>query len=102
MLGAGSVTSVELDSDAIEDLQDNISEFEIDNIDIIQGDVTSDLLRYLLQFEIVVSVFQSFFYLFCNFFFYILPLTYSTTQYKSISNLVFHSIFLKMCPTFNQ
>ena len=46
MLGAGSVTSVELDSDAIGDLQDNVCEFEIDNIDIIQGDVTSDLLRY--------------------------------------------------------
>ena len=74
MLGAGSVTSVELDSDAIEDLQDNISEFEIDNIDIILGDVTSDLLRYLLQFEIVVSVFQSFFYLFCNFFSIFYPL----------------------------
>ncbi|XP_063680017.1 rRNA N6-adenosine-methyltransferase METTL5-like [Bolinopsis microptera] len=45
MLGAGSVTSLELDSDAIQDLQDNITEFEIDNIDIIQCDVTTDLVR---------------------------------------------------------
>ena len=50
LLGAESVTSVELDSDAIEDLQDNISEFEIENIDIIQGDVQSALLR----FEIII------------------------------------------------
>ena len=65
MLGAGSVTSVELDSDAIEDLQDNISEFEIDNIDIIQGDVTSDLLRYFPHFWNVVSVFKSLSFVFC-------------------------------------
>ena len=67
MLGAGSVTSVELDSDAIEDLQDNISEFEIDNIDIIQGDVTSDLLRYLPHF-FNISLLVTFFLYFVNVF----------------------------------
>ena len=45
-MGAGSVVSVELDSDAIQDFQDNISEFEIDNIEVIQGDVTNLPLRY--------------------------------------------------------
>ena len=55
MLGAGSVTSLELDSDAIQDLQDNITEFEIDNIDIIQCDVTTGLVRFVFLLVIICT-----------------------------------------------
>ena len=43
MLGAEFVVGLEIDSDAIEICQENISDFEIDNIDIIQTDVSLDV-----------------------------------------------------------
>ena len=43
MLGAGFVTSFELDDSAISDFTYNITEFEIDNIEMIQCNVRDDL-----------------------------------------------------------
>ena len=43
MLGAEFVVGLEIDPDAIEICQENISDFEIDNIDIIQTDVSKDV-----------------------------------------------------------
>jgi len=39
MLGAGSVTGFDIDMDALELFQENIAEFDIDNVDIVQCDV---------------------------------------------------------------
>ena len=39
MLEAALVTAVEIDDDAVDDLQANIQEFEIDNINVVRGDV---------------------------------------------------------------
>ena len=55
MLGAGFVTSFELDDSAISDFTDNIAEFEIDNIDIIQGDVQDELFNGITCDTVVMN-----------------------------------------------
>ena len=40
-MGAEYVTAVELDGDAICDLQSNLEEFEMENVGVVQGDVTN-------------------------------------------------------------
>lgn len=52
LLGAGFVTSVEIDADALEVFQENIQEMEIENIDIVQCDFLSEsYFRYVFSFK---------------------------------------------------
>jgi len=39
MLGAGAVTGFDVDTDALEQFQENIADFEIDNIDLVNADI---------------------------------------------------------------
>ncbi|XP_071102017.1 rRNA N(6)-adenosine-methyltransferase METTL5-like [Haliotis cracherodii] len=41
MLGAGSVVGVDVDDDALQVCQQNVEEFEMDNLDLIQQDIRS-------------------------------------------------------------
>ncbi|XP_048245521.1 rRNA N6-adenosine-methyltransferase METTL5-like [Haliotis rufescens] len=41
MLGAGSVVGIDVDDDALQVCQQNVEEFEIDNLDLIQQDIRS-------------------------------------------------------------
>ena len=55
MLGAEFVIGIELDLDAIETCKENVSEFEIENIDIVQDDVTTDVSPQMVKkFDTVV------------------------------------------------
>ena len=54
MLEAALVTAVEIDDDAVDDLQVNIQEFDIDNINVIRGDVLQ-LPRFIVPcFDTVI------------------------------------------------
>lgn len=55
LLGAGFVTSVEIDADALEVFQENIQEMEIENIDIVQCDFLSEsYFRWENMFDTVI------------------------------------------------
>ena len=56
MLNAGSVTSIDIDPDALETFQENLEGFEMNNIDLIMADVTNpDALESLhKKFDTVV------------------------------------------------
>lgn len=46
LLGAASVTAMDIDADVLETLQENIDEMEVTNIDIIQSDfLQSNIFR---------------------------------------------------------
>lgn len=51
-MGAARVVAVELDSDAVKDFLSNLSEFDIDNVDVIQGDVTGIPIRYSMLMDL--------------------------------------------------
>lgn len=54
MLGAGSVTAVDLDPAALDTAQQNLEDFDIDNVDLVNVDVkdVDQVLRG--QFEVVI------------------------------------------------
>ena len=52
MLGAGYVLSIECDQDAIEKCQENLDMFDLDNVDIVQDDVTN--MKTSTKFDTVV------------------------------------------------
>jgi len=54
MLGAGAVTGIDLDQDALEQFQGNISDFEIDNIDLINMDIESLNEGWANKFDTVI------------------------------------------------
>jgi len=51
-LGAGAVTGVDVDEDALDQFQQNIIDFELDNIDLVQADVPS--LDWENKFDTVI------------------------------------------------
>lgn len=54
MLGAGAVTGIDVDQDALEQFQGNISDFEIDNIDLINMDIESLNEGWANKFDTVI------------------------------------------------
>jgi len=54
MLGAGAVTGIDVDQDALEQFQGNISDFEIDNIDLINMDIESLNEDWANKFDTVI------------------------------------------------
>jgi len=54
MLGAGAVTGFDVDQDALEQFQENISDFEIDNIDLINMDIESLNEGWANKFDTVI------------------------------------------------
>lgn len=54
MLGAGAVTGIDVDQDALEQFQGNISDFEIDNIDLINMDIESLNEGWASKFDTVI------------------------------------------------
>jgi len=54
MLGAGHVTGFDIDMDALELFQQNIAEFEIDNVDIVNSDVKNIDCGERRKFDTVV------------------------------------------------
>jgi len=52
MLGAGAVTGFDIDMDALDILKENVAEFELENLDVVQCDVRSIEMR--LKFDTVV------------------------------------------------
>jgi len=54
MLGAGAVTGFDVDQDALEQFQGNISDFEIDNIDLVNMDIESLNEDWTNKFDTVI------------------------------------------------
>lgn len=54
MLGAGAVTGFDVDEDALEQFQGNISDFEIDNIDLVNMDIESLNEDWTNKFDTVI------------------------------------------------
>ena len=55
MLGAGSVTGVDLDPDALVTARQNLEDFDIDNVDLVNLDVRqADRLLRPDSFEVVI------------------------------------------------
>lgn len=54
MLGAGAVTGFDVDHDALEQFQGNITDFEIDNIDLVNVDIESLKEGWTNKFDTVI------------------------------------------------
>jgi len=54
MLGAGAVTGFDVDQDALEQFQGNISDFEMDNIDLVNMDIESLKEGWTNKFDTVI------------------------------------------------
>jgi len=54
MLGAGSVTGFDVDQDALEQFQENIADFEMDNIELVNADVASLGDRFIGKYDTVI------------------------------------------------
>jgi len=54
MLGAGAVTGFDVDQDALEQFQGNISDFEMDNIDLVNMDIESLNEDWTNKFDTVI------------------------------------------------
>jgi predicted RNA methylase len=54
MLGAGTVLGLDLDPDALDTCQQNLEAFDIDNVDLVNGNVTDADLILRQKFEVVV------------------------------------------------
>jgi len=54
MLGAGAVTGFDVDQDALEQFQGNISDFEMDNIDLVNMDIESLKEDWTNKFDTVI------------------------------------------------
>lgn len=57
-MGAGSVTSIEIDEDAVTDLQDNLEEFELEEVSVIQADVNNLPFRLIPDSQIKFQFFN--------------------------------------------
>jgi len=54
MLGAATVLGLDLDPDALDTCQQNLEAFDIDNVDLVNGNVTDADLILRQKFEVVV------------------------------------------------
>jgi len=54
MLGAGTVLGLDLDPDALDNCQQNLEAFDIDNVDLVNGNATDADLILRQKFEVVV------------------------------------------------
>jgi len=54
MLGAGSVTGFDVDQDALEQFQENIADFEMDNIELVNADVVALGDRFIGKYDTVI------------------------------------------------
>jgi len=54
MLGAGSVTGFDVDQDALDQFQENIADFEMDNIELVNADVASLGDRFIGKYDTVI------------------------------------------------
>ena len=54
MLGAGSVTGVDIDLDALETFQQNIVDFELENVDLVNIDVREVDAVIKQKFDVVI------------------------------------------------
>jgi len=54
MLGAGSVTGFDVDQDALEQFQENIADFEMDNIELVNADVVALEDRFIGKYDTVI------------------------------------------------
>jgi len=54
MLGAGSVTGFDVDQDALEQFQENIADFEMDNIELVNADVAALGDRFIGKYDTVI------------------------------------------------
>jgi len=54
MLGAGTVTGFDVDQDALEQFQENIADFEMDNIELVNADVASLGDRFIGKYDTVI------------------------------------------------
>jgi len=54
MLGAGCVTGFDVDQDALDQFQENIADFEMDNIELVNADVASLGDRFIGKYDTVI------------------------------------------------
>jgi len=54
MLGAGSVTGFDVDQDALDQFQENIADFEMDNIELVNADVATLGDRFIGKYDTVI------------------------------------------------
>jgi len=54
MLGAGSVTGFDVDQDALEQFQENIADFEMDNIELVNADVIALGDHFIGKYDTVI------------------------------------------------
>jgi len=54
MLGAGTVLGLDLDPDALDTCQQNLEAFDIDNVDLVNGNVTEADLILRQKFDVVI------------------------------------------------